>query len=90
MSFKCGICGNTSKPHQSATRIVMETRDKIYPVRMGVHKFRNRLGTKIEKDDPGGIGKEIAKEILICPSCAVAMNVAEGVLEEISKDLGEK
>ena len=70
MSYKCGLCGETSQPHEKATRVITETRVKQYPFREAAHHYRNLTGGKVIKDDPGGVGQEIVKEILICSDCA--------------------
>lgn len=59
--FNCGVCHKPSKPGESVTRIVVETRPAKYPARYAAH----RNG----QDDPGGTGTEIQREILACPRC---------------------
>jgi hypothetical protein len=60
--FKCSCCYKNSKPGESATKRVVETRIKQYPVRKNAHSNGN--------DDLGGVGTEIVKEIFLCTECA--------------------
>lgn len=61
MSFICGVCRKHSKAGEKPIRVVIETREKIYPRRENANPNGNT--------DPGGIGIEIVKEILVCSSC---------------------
>jgi hypothetical protein len=62
MSFICGVCKIASKPQEKPKRVVTETRKKFYPERLNAYSNGNR--------DPGGVGIEIVKEILVCVSCS--------------------
>ena len=57
MSFRCGRCGvqRWLKPE----RVVVETRDKVYPMRFGGN----------ECVDNGGRGWEIVREEELCKVC---------------------
>jgi hypothetical protein len=59
--FNCGVCHKASEPGESATRVVTETRTKVYPKRLNAHSNGN--------DDPGGVGNETVKEIMVCKRC---------------------
>lgn len=54
--FKCASCETNIGPHVSPTRVVIETRTKLYPPRE-------------EANDPGGVGVEVVKEVNVCPTC---------------------
>jgi hypothetical protein len=70
--FICQLCWIYTKPREKAFRIVTQIREKIYPPRPNAHTFipRDEPGKKVIKDDPGGRGFEIAKEVLACQACA--------------------
>ncbi len=65
-------------PRVPSVRLVVETRAAVYRFRKQVHKVRkinaNGRRQKAKKkdwlDDPGGTGREIAKEVVACPTCA--------------------
>lgn len=63
--FDCGVCGKFSKPGEKAERRVVETRKIVYPFRAAVHPIKRQK----PKDDPGGTGTAIVKEVLVCPAC---------------------
>ncbi len=60
--FICGNCHSVTKPRVTSQMATAEARDKRYPAR---HKV-NRNGS----DDPGGYGREIVREVRVCPECA--------------------
>lgn len=66
--FKCGMCGETSSPREKANRIVTEYREASYKFIPEAHTFVKE-GKKEVRDDPGGSGVEVAKEILVCQTC---------------------
>jgi hypothetical protein len=67
--YKCELCKQIVPAHTPAHRLVITTRPKTYPSRHEVNRVKS--GGKVEwKDDPGGEGVEIVKEILVCPACA--------------------
>lgn len=70
MSFRCGICNEMSKPREKAFRVITETRMKQYPARPKVHIYTDRDGATQVRDDPGGVGQEIVKEVLAHERCA--------------------
>jgi len=66
--FKCEVCQKSSEPHEKGVRVVVETREAVYPY--GVHPNGDK--------DPGGKGLQIAKEILAHNRCvAGALNTLE-------------
>jgi hypothetical protein len=54
--FRCDECKEISKPSEKPVRVVVETRNKIYPMRPQAY-------------DPGGTGTEIVREILVHSTC---------------------
>ncbi|MDA0834135.1 MAG: hypothetical protein O3A29_12700 [Planctomycetota bacterium] len=74
--YRCEMCGVLVPPRTAVNRLVIETREKVYPYRSKA----NRVAYLDEKgkhkvafiDDPGGTGLEIVKEINVCPTCATS------------------
>lgn len=64
--FKCGICKQSSSAREKVRRVVVETRNAVYPRIHDAHYYKDREGTWRKKDDPGGVGTEIVREMLIC------------------------
>jgi hypothetical protein len=60
MSFRCQRCGKPQPPGTPENKVTVATRDKIYDPRY------DEEGELIDK---GGGGREIAKEIRVCPEC---------------------
>ena len=71
--FICQLCGGVVPPRTAAARVVVR-RPKQYPFRREANVFYRPDGNEKVKehrrDDPGGEGWEIAKELLACPDCA--------------------
>lgn len=78
--FVCGLCFIYSKPGEKATHVVTHIREKIYPYRAAAHHFRDQEGMKCEKDDMGGVGTEIVKEVLACKVCGEATTTTNPIL----------
>jgi hypothetical protein len=67
--YRCQICGEIVPAKTSAIRQVVETRKRQYPFREKAHQVQRDRQTK-KIDDPGGVGSEIVREILVCPACS--------------------
>ncbi|HYR28543.1 MAG TPA: hypothetical protein VEU30_08760 [Thermoanaerobaculia bacterium] len=65
--YRCEICREVVQPHTPSHRLVVETREKRYPYRPDLYPIK---GTKEKKADPGGVGREIVREVVACPRCA--------------------
>ena len=80
--FLCQLCGVTVAPRIRAARIAVSRRSKMYPFRSDANVFyRPDLNGKVKEfksDDPGGVGWEIAREVLACPTCAEQFLATEG------------
>jgi hypothetical protein len=63
------VCHTIVPAKTPATRVVIETRYKRYPVRPKAWRVKHEGKIKF-MDDPGGEGYEIAREVLVCPACA--------------------
>ena len=72
--FVCQLCGGVVPPRTPAARVVVHRRPKRYPLRREANRFArlDERGKRKEyvTDDPGGVGWEIAREVLACPPCA--------------------
>lgn len=73
MAFRCEACAEVQPDGSRPTRVVIHVRNKEYPQR----EYRDRTGRHIR--DQGGFGKEIAREITACTTCAAAAAVVPPV-----------
>jgi hypothetical protein len=67
--FRCQLCWRAVPANVAAASRVVETRPREYPARPKANRFK-REGREKHSDDPGGIGTEIARELMLCPDCA--------------------
>jgi hypothetical protein len=65
--FICHSCGMSSQPCRRAHHVVLETRPKQYGYRVSANRS---VGGEKPKDDPGGVGYETVREVLMCSACA--------------------
>jgi hypothetical protein len=76
--FRCQLCQCVVPPHTPCQHLVVKRRSKEYPYRsranVVVVSEPPKKRKKEYRDDPGGEGREIAKEVIVCPTCA-AKNV---------------
>jgi hypothetical protein len=79
--YVCQICQKVTPPHTPSNRIITETRPRRYLRRSkanrvpGIRKSR-RKDDDSRKDDPGGDGYEIVREIIVCPACVQREQIA--------------
>lgn len=66
--YRCDNCDVVSPPHEKRHAVVVATKSHQFPFREAAHRFRVG-GKEIVKDDPGGTGPQIAREIGVCASC---------------------
>ncbi|MGB3053160.1 MAG: hypothetical protein WBB42_19305 [Polyangiales bacterium] len=67
--YRCELCNRVSRPGERATKVVIERRPAEYPSRGKAPK--GLIGTRSKgQEDPGGAGYEIAKERIMCSTCA--------------------
>jgi len=61
-------------PGTPAQRVVVQTRPKQYQYRAKANRVVRLIESGKKKvvyiDDPGGVGREIVREITVCPACA--------------------
>ena len=69
--YRCDRCGEVSSPRTPSLREVVVTRAKSYPHRNKVNRIRIEGKVRLW-DDPGGEGREIVREITVCPDCGGA------------------
>lgn len=64
MSFRCALC-NIAQPNKAKPKqLIIEKRNKVYPVRYGYDDSGKRIII-----DEGGTGWEIVREAHVCQSC---------------------
>ncbi|MFV0446177.1 MAG: hypothetical protein ACK5Q5_21585 [Planctomycetaceae bacterium] len=75
--FRCDRCNSVVPPSTRETKIVVETREKVYEARGGMTRdfprSRRPIGRRTRRAqafDKGGTGHEIVREISVCPKCA--------------------
>ena len=80
--FNCPSCQKTTAPYEQGELIVTAKHLYTFPARQKAHKFKatasfskggrtfRREGRTEYKDDPGGQGFQIDKEIRVCRRCA--------------------
>jgi hypothetical protein len=72
--FRCQLCQQVVPAGTPSRHLVVQTRQKSYPFRSRVNRIIRLTDTGKHKevflDDPGGAGTEIARELIVCPSCA--------------------
>ena len=69
--FVCDLCGISVPPKTKANRVPIEKRPRHYPARKTTSKVSPKGKTRSRhRDDPGGQGWEIVKEVITCPDCA--------------------
>jgi hypothetical protein len=74
--FRCQHCGVVVPPHTSVELVVLETRPRVYPLRRKVQRelvWNDILRKREKRDDPGGRGHEIVRQIAVCPPCKRAL-----------------
>ncbi|HXU01318.1 MAG TPA: hypothetical protein VN903_10015 [Polyangia bacterium] len=78
--FRCQLCREVVPRNTRPIRRVVETRERQYPFRPKANRFKRKPRPEDPKstpriryrDDPGGSGREIAREVSLCASCAAA------------------
>ncbi len=72
--FRCQLCAKVVPAGTACQRVVTLTRPKKYPSRSRANRFWRVSDTgkrkEVYTDDPGGFGREIVKELAVCPECA--------------------
>ena len=71
--YKCKKCGAQSAPRVKAQRLPLESRAVSYPFRSRVNYVPWRPPAERWVDDPGGRGRELVKEIVVCEKCAASV-----------------
>jgi hypothetical protein len=69
--FRCEHCHKVVPPNTAENQFVVEYRIKKYRSRPHANKVSKGRKTN-DVGDPGGVGKEIVREIALCPECARA------------------
>jgi hypothetical protein len=79
--FRCQLCREVVPSNTRPIRRVVETRERQYPFRLKANRIKRKRrpdeprGTKRVRyrDDPGGSGREIVRELALCAACAAAV-----------------
>ena len=81
--FRCDSCNTVVAAGTRSTKIVVETRTKVYESRGGQSRdfprSRKPMGRRARRQasfDKGGTGFEIVREISVCPKCAAEHQAA--------------
>lgn len=77
--YRCEFCNQVTKPKEACIKLVTKTRQKQYPLRSKVCPayywadgvFTRSKRSQDRRDDPGGMGTEIAQEKKVCNKCAL-------------------
>ena len=72
--FRCQLCSCVAPPRARVRRLTVATRTRQYAARAKVNHVVQRR-KRWHTDDPGGAGREIAREVLVCPDCAARHGV---------------
>src|SRR5687767_10511261 len=72
--FRCQLCQCVVPPRTPCQHLVVKRRRREYPYRSRANTIVVQVPGKKPKteyrDDPGGEGREIAAELIVCPDCA--------------------
>ncbi|MBU2712990.1 hypothetical protein [Zooshikella harenae] len=74
--FICQHCKSQVSAREPSFLFTAKTRDKIYPSRASVNKYRQEHKIK-NTDDPGGVGVETVEEKQVCKLCYHALKQLE-------------
>jgi len=70
--FRCEICKTSSKPGETQHKVVLATRIHNHPSRDDAYPSRMTMtGEKVARNDPGGRGSQIVREVNGCSRCAL-------------------
>jgi hypothetical protein len=67
--YRCEICKKVVPANTPSYLVVMDVRPATYARRLGANRFTKNRKTE-PRDDPGGSGFEIVRELRACPDCA--------------------
>jgi hypothetical protein len=68
--YRCELCKEVVAPNVPSHRVTIETREVRYPYRAGANRPAPQAKKHEKRDDPGGSGREIVREVMACPRCA--------------------
>ena len=99
--YRCDLCGSVVPPRTRGFRVLVERRAKRYPFRELANPNEPAPPKPKKKDDPpphdprndpGGVGWEIACEVTACPAYAAAkgVDVSESLLSSPSAPVDPK
>ena len=68
--YRCEVCKELVPPGTVSKKVVVETREVNYPRRAAANRPKPGDSKRERRDDPGGRGSEIVREVIACPRCA--------------------
>jgi hypothetical protein len=68
MSYRCNNCDMVAPTGVRQNKVVVATREHQFPFRAAAHRFV-RERKEVVNDDPGGVGRQIVKEVGVCEPC---------------------
>jgi hypothetical protein len=72
--FRCERCGDIVPAGISAQSVVIQSRTKDYPSRSEKLAAGRSRYLRERTVDKGGEGREIVRELKVCPKCAAELN----------------
>ena len=81
--FICGICKKSSRAGEKARRITTKWREVFYPRIPNAHRYQNQEGVWKTKDDPGGVGMAVLKEIMVCGKHLLGYDIDTSDIPEV-------
>lgn len=71
--YRCKQCHRVVPPGKPAAKCVVETRERVYTPRGDANPRGEDDRRSRSRQDPGGSGREIVREELLCEECAAAL-----------------
>ena len=71
--FRCEKCGDVVPAGVSAQSVVVQSRSKDYPTRTESLALGRSRYQRERTVDKGGEGREIVRELKVCPKCAAEL-----------------
>ena len=76
--FRCENCQTVTQPYELSHRLVAESRPVSYPFRADANVYRADKKEQL-RDDRGGSGFEIVRELTVCTVCSEKIGAVGGV-----------
>jgi len=80
MSYRCDDCGEVSIPGERCYVVPVETREHTFPYRRNANFVR--VGREeFFRDDRGGTGTQIVREVKVCGECVSKYEMGTPLLD---------